>query len=124
MVSGASNRAPALEMSPMPESTWSASTTSWSAPSMRTMRGARSWNARSMRVVHRSGGSKTCESDERMKAGGMGVSFPGPELARYSTEQSAGMTARLPLAQPRADRNADHRARHADCERDREGGSQ
>src|SRR5215831_6922439 len=33
------------------------------------MRGARSRKARSMRVVQRSGGSKTCESEERMSWG-------------------------------------------------------
>src|SRR6266704_4013993 len=73
MVSGDSKRAPALEMRPMPEMTWSASTTSWSAPSMRSMRGARSRKAASMRVVHRSGGSNTCESDDRIRAGTIGL---------------------------------------------------
>src|SRR5262249_30291315 len=33
---------------------------------MRTMRGARSRNPASMRRVHRSGGSNTCESDDRI----------------------------------------------------------
>ncbi len=73
MVSGASNRAPAFEMSPMPERTWSASTTIWSAPSMRWMRGARSRKAVSIRFVHRSGGSNTCESEERITAGAIGL---------------------------------------------------
>src|SRR5215467_11351897 len=74
MVSGASNRAPAFEMSPMPERIWSASTTIWSAPSMRWIRGARSRKARSIRFAHRSGGSNTCESDERITIGAIG--FP------------------------------------------------
>src|SRR5215475_13283933 len=74
MVSGAANRAPGFEMSPMPERIWSASITIWSAPSMRWIRGARSRNARSIRFAHRSGGSNTCESDERITAGAIG--FP------------------------------------------------
>src|SRR4029453_208870 len=41
---------------------------------MRCMRGARSRNARSMRVCHRSGGSKTCESDDRISAGTVDMS--------------------------------------------------
>src|SRR6266581_5090482 len=77
MVSGASNRAPAFEMSPMPERTWSASMTIWSAPSIRRIRGARSRNGVSMRVCHRSGGSKTCESDDRIRVGSIGLSFRG-----------------------------------------------
>ena len=37
----------------------------------------------SMRVVHRSGGSNTCESEDRMSAEDMASSFPGPgECAR------------------------------------------
>src|SRR6185295_10994958 len=85
MVSGDSNRAPAFEMSPMPEMTWSASTTSWSAPSIRCIRGARSRNAASMRIVHRSGGSNTCESDERISMGTIDCPFSsqrGQHLAR------------------------------------------
>src|SRR5690348_10897049 len=45
-----------------------------SAPPTRSMRGARSRNALSMRVCHRSGGSKTWESDERTR-GNTGISF-------------------------------------------------
>src|SRR5262245_4924061 len=43
----------------------------WSAPSIRCMRGARWRNALSIRDVHRSGGSKTWESDDRIRAGSM-----------------------------------------------------
>jgi hypothetical protein len=57
--SGASKRTPGLDRSPMPDSTCPCSTTIASAPSTRPMRGARSRNTASMRVVQRSGGSKT-----------------------------------------------------------------
>src|SRR6266581_7179211 len=59
-------------MRPMPERIWSFSITISSAPSMRSIRGARSRKAASIRVVHRSGGSKTWESDERIRAGTIG----------------------------------------------------
>jgi hypothetical protein len=91
MVSGASKRAPALEMSPIPERTWSCSITSWSAPSIRTIRGARSRNVLSMRVVHRSGGSNTCESEDRMSAEDMAFSFPGPARVRADMGLRANM---------------------------------
>src|SRR6185436_21064495 len=84
MVSGASNRAPAFEMSPMPERTWSASTTMWSDPSIRSMRGARARNGASMRAVQRSGGSNTCESDDRINGEAM-----GPRAASDHHEQGA-----------------------------------
>src|SRR5215475_6464432 len=111
MVSGASKRAPALEMSPMPERIWCSSTTSWSAPSMRSIRGARWRNAASMRVVQRSGGSKTCESDERMRAGSMGMSFPFPRrLADRNRSprvlDRAGAAPQYRLAGPRDTRPA------------------
>ena len=75
MVSGAWKRAPAFEISPMPER-MRLSTMSWSAPSIRSMRGPRSRNAASMRFCHKSGGSNTWESEDRMKADSMGISFP------------------------------------------------
>src|SRR5262249_52572711 len=51
---------------------------------MRCMRGARSLKAVSIRVVHRSGGSNTWESDEMIKAFAIGVSF-----ISYACEKSA-----------------------------------
>src|SRR5262245_7827574 len=45
------------------------------------MRGARSRKALSMRLAHRSGGSNTCESDERITAGPI-VSLPGSRWSR------------------------------------------
>src|SRR5712691_5532888 len=42
---------------------------------MRCIRGARSRNATSIRVVHRSGGSNTWESEERIGAGVITVAF-------------------------------------------------
>src|SRR5438876_3294702 len=82
MVSGASKRAPAFEMSPMPDRTWSASITIWSAPSIRWIRGARARKAVSMRVDQRSGGSKTWESDERITAGTIGLPSWTPRCSR------------------------------------------
>jgi hypothetical protein len=45
-----------------------------SPPSIRSIRGARSRNAASMPVCHRSGGSNTCESDDRT-SGSIGIAF-------------------------------------------------
>src|ERR1700704_989733 len=89
MVSGASNRAPAFEMSPMPERTWFASITIWSAPSIRGIRGARFRKAVSMRLVHRSGGSKTWESAERITAGTIGLSPSTPRCFRIPAMSTA-----------------------------------
>src|SRR5207253_10820119 len=46
------------------------------------MRGARFRKAVSMRVVHRSGGSKTWESDERITAGAIGLPSWTPRCSR------------------------------------------
>ena len=48
----------------MPAIIWSFSTTRWSTSPTRCIRGARSRNSASMRSVHRSGGSKTWESED------------------------------------------------------------
>jgi len=71
---------PKVSLLPLPpERIRSASTTIWSAPSIRSIRGARSRNGASMRVCHRSGGSNTWESDERTRgertSGSVGISF-------------------------------------------------
>src|SRR5437588_9531285 len=46
------------------------------------IRGARVRKAVSMRLVHRSGGSKTWESDERITAGAIGLSSSKPRCSR------------------------------------------
>src|SRR5258705_8116906 len=44
-----------------------------------------------MRVVHRSGGSKTCESDDRISAGGIGSSFASPASSFANTTRTLGL---------------------------------
>ena len=76
-----------------------ASTYHWSASSPSTMKGARSLKFASMRVVHRSGGSTTCESDEISGYAAIGVSPSAEErslgrsLSRGPSELAVDITA-------------------------------
>src|SRR6266550_3914417 len=72
-----------------------------SAPSMRRIRGARSRNAVSMRVDQRSGGSKTWESDERIRAGSIACPCSpegGHDVTRQQLEAACLQLRRNPAA--------------------------